>query len=151
MIKGDISNAVVPCVLIVFEGALGFIDNDQVDEFNRLVASGDWKSAWECWEMSDMLMRKIWDVTIRQGLTVGIVTLIPPRKMCDDAAEALAEVLDDYRLPVNRVLARTPEEFARDIAYMPDVARVYDANQSTAGMWGSRGEYLRSVHRIGQF
>lgn len=148
MIKGNISNVVQPRVLLVFEGALGFISGDAVKEFNLLASEGMWGEAWDQWEVNDLMARKIWDVTQRQSVNVALVTYISDNEV---AAVGLQEWADEARLPIRECIATRTAEFARALSYMPDVACVYDASANTCSVLGSKGRLLRNVHDFCRF
>jgi hypothetical protein len=146
-LKGnDLSNVVTPRLVLVFEGALGFLPEARVRDFNYHGSRGNWRLAWQEWELDDLAMRKIWDVTFRQSFQLEVVTYVAP----EEGAPALAERLEEESLPITRVTASTPARMARRLAYAPDVAYVYDANRENAFKYGSRGGYLRSIHQLGR-
>lgn len=146
MQNGNLSNVVTPKVLLVAEGTLLFIDGDRVDHANAYAAKGDWYEAWCQWEVNILLARKIWDVQMRQGIRVSLVTYIDDSHEC---SRGLEELMDKLNLPVREVIATDPEKLARELAYMPDVVRVYDGNRETAGMYGRKGVYLRDYMTLG--
>lgn len=146
MLKGDISNAVRPRVLLVFEGALGFIDGPAVDEFNARAKESLWGTAWEQWTLNPMMAHKIWDVVKRQAIQVSIVTLLIPQEFCDAAADGLQTLVDAHGLPISEVIASPVNRLVRELPFMPDVAAVYDANAETAGMYGRKGVLLTNIN-----
>lgn len=146
MRNGDLSNVVVPRLVLVFEGALGFLPEHEVGRFNAFGSRGQWDLAWGVWDLDDLACRKIWDVTFRQSYQLEVVTYVAP----EEAAPALAERLDEESLPITRVTASTPARMARRLAYAPDIAYVYDANRENAFKYGSRGGYMRSIHQLGR-
>lgn len=148
MRNGDLSNVVQPRVLLVFEGALGFISGDAVKEFNLLASEGMWGEAWDQWEMNELMARKIWDVVKRQNINVALVTYVSDNEV---AATGLQEWADEARLPISECIATTPAKFARELSYMPDVACVYDATAQTCVMLGSKGRLLKNVHDFCRF
>lgn len=146
-LKGnDLSNVVTPRLVLVFEGALGFLPEARVRDYNYHGTKGNWRLAWQEWELDDLAMRKIWDVTFRQSFQLEVVTYVAP----EEGAPALAERLEEENLPVSRVTASTPARMARRLAYAPDVAYVYDANRLNALVYGSRGGYMSSIHQLGR-
>jgi len=151
MLRGNLSNEVRPRVLLVFEGALGFLSDKRVKEFNRCCSEGMWGEGWGLWELNDLMMRKIWDVVQRQMIQVEVATLFIPEDFCDVAATGLQETLDDHGLPVSRVFAMEAPRLAREIMFMPDLACVYDANPETAACYGTKGRLLRNVHDFCRF
>jgi hypothetical protein len=146
MLNGNLSNAVVPRLVLVFEGALGFLPEEKVQEYNLLGTIGKWGDAVACWDFRDLMCRKIWDVTYRLSFQLEVVTYVGPKEFAD----ALQARFDEESLPVSRTVASTPERMARRLAYAPDIAMVYDANRQHAFTYGSKGRYLRSVHELGR-
>ena len=151
MLKNDISNVVQPRVLLVFEGALGHIDERDILEFNKLASYGLWAGAWGCWSVNDLMAAKLWDVTRRQFIQVEVVTFVVPPEHSEVAAEGLEEMLELHSLPVSAVHAWTPKKLARELAYMPDIAAVYDANPDTWAMFGRKGVALKNVNDFCRF
>lgn len=147
MLNGDLSNVVVPRLVLVFEGALGFLPPDRVEQYNKLGSAGHWDQAARCWDLNELMMRKIWDVVWRQSFQLEVVTYAGPQNL----AESLQERFDEENLPVSRTLASTPDRMARRLAYAPDIAVVYDSNAEHAFTYGGKGRYLTSVHMLGRF
>jgi hypothetical protein len=149
MKNGDISNIVQPRILLVFEGSLGFINTERMRIFNEYATHGDWFEAWSQFQLDTMMMRKLWDVVQRQHININVVTFIGADE-ADAAREGLQELMDEHHLPVSDVIVTTAERLAREIAFMPDVARIYDGNADTAMMYGRRGTLLRHYDDLGQ-
>lgn len=147
MQNGNLSNKVTPRVLLVFEGSLGFIDGKRMETFDAYASKGDWYEAWCQWEVNRFLARRLWDIQARQGIRISIVTYISDTEEC---ARGLEELMDSLNLPTQDVTATDPWRLSREIAYMPDVARIYDANRETAFMYGSKGVYLRDWMDVGR-
>jgi hypothetical protein len=134
---GNLSNVVVPRLVVVYEGALGFLPEDRVDRYN----------AARLWDFDDLMMRKIIDVTYaRASYQVELVTYAGP----DEFAAEVYERCGEEGLPVSRVTSSTAEVMARRLAYAQDIACVYDANRETAYMYGQKGRLLTSVHQLGR-
>jgi hypothetical protein len=148
MKNGDISNVVQPRLGLVFEGALGHISKEGVPVFNQWATEGDWQSAWQCWNLDRWMSRKMWDVVQRQGINVNVVTYIGYGE--EGSRQGLQDLLDDNHLPVSDVLVTTAELLSREIAYMPDLVRIYDANPDTAFMYGHKGFYLTDWQQFGR-
>ena len=148
MQNGNLSNIVQPRVLLVFEGALGFIDGEAVQEFNVLASRGMWAEAWNLWEMNDLMARKIWDVTKRQSVNVALITYVSDN---EGAASGLQAWADEARLPIGECIAIKSAVLARELSFMPDVACVYDASAQTCAVLGSKGRLLRNVHDFCRF
>jgi hypothetical protein len=144
---GNLSNVVVPRLVVVYEGALGFLPEDRVDRYNALGSAGRWYDAARLWDFDDLMMRKIIDVTYaRASYQVELVTYAGP----DEFAAEVYERCGEEGLPVSRVTSSTAEVMARRLAYAQDIACVYDANRETAYMYGQKGRLLTSVHQLGR-
>lgn len=148
MQNGNLSNVVQPRVLLVFEGSLGFISGEDVQEFNKLASRGMWKEAWNKWEVNDLMARKIWDVIKRQSVNVALCTYVSDN---EGAASGLQAWADEARLPIGECIAIKPAVLARELSFMPDVACVYDASAQTCGMLGTKARHLRNVNDFCRF
>lgn len=146
MLHNDISNVAVARLILVYEGALGFLPADRVGDYNQLGSEGRWDRAARCWDLNELMCRKIWDVTWRQGFQIEVVTYAGPPEF----AEALQERFDEENLPISRTLASTADRMARRLAYAPDIACVYDADPDHAFTYGSRGKLLRNINELGR-
>lgn len=145
---GDLSNEVVPRAVLVFEGALGFIDRNDQRAFGRAIRRKRWDDAAECWQLFDLMVTRIWYVATRLSVTLDVVTFAGPPEF----GEALERRLQDAEeLPVHRVWATTVELLCRKIAYMPDLAVIYDPEPSRQFTWGAKGRILTDINQLGAF
>jgi hypothetical protein len=136
----------VPKIVLVFEGALGFIDRNDRRKFDRQIRRKRWHEAAELWVLHPLMMQKIWDVAKRLSLTLEVVTFAGPQEF----GEALEYRLQDTEeLPVHRVWATRPELLARKIAYMPDLAAIYDPDAARWLTWGGKGRIITDVNQLG--
>lgn len=143
---GDLSNEVVPRVVCVFEGSLGFIDRKGQREFDRAIRRKRWDDAAECWQLFDLMAARIWYVAARLSVTLDVVTFAGPPEF----GEALERRLQDVEeLPIHHVWATTVELLSRKIAYMPDLAVIYDPDASRQFTWGGKGRVLTDVNQLG--
>lgn len=142
------SNVVQPRVLLVFEGALGHISDMYIKDFNRLGSNGQWYAAWGCWTINDGMAAKIWHVAKTQFIQTSVVTYVADSP---GAGDGLTEYLDSHGLPIAEVIATTPKRLARELAYMPDVAMVYDANPESWAMYGRKGRALKNINDYCRF
>lgn len=143
---GNLSNVVVPRILVVFEGLVAYLGPDKVNAYNELGSRGDWRAAVELWEFNPLALAKLNDLIMRRDIKVEVVSFIMPA----EGAQALAERFDDESVPVSRVLSSTPDRTARRLAYGPDIARVYCPDPQHAWMCGGKGYHTTSVHQLGQ-
>lgn len=147
MKHGDLSSEVVPRLVLVFEHALAFIGGDEWKAFQRDLKRHRWDQAADQWDINPLMAAKIWDVTKRQSFQLDIVTFLSQEKQFEYALEhRLTEVEE---LPIHRVMAWTEDKLAQRIAYMPDLARIYDPDQRRALRWGSKGRFISDVNQLG--
>lgn len=146
MQHGDLSNVVTPRIVLVFEGALGFLPEDKVERYNALGSADRWYDAAHLWDFNQLMMKKILDLTYRQAVEIEIITYAGPQAFADE----LEERFGHEGLPIRRTLASAPDIMARRVSYAPDIAFIYDANRETAYMYGKKGRYLRAVHQLGR-
>lgn len=137
MENGDISNEVVPRLVIVYEGLLGLLPKKSESKFDIAVRFGRWKRAVDLFETNDLLARKIWDVTWRYNFSVDVVTFLG-----DKARAQIAARLENEDLPIRRVWETEPNNLSRQIAYMPDLGAIYFANEQLKYTFGSKGRFL---------
>lgn len=143
MQNGDLSNRVSPRVLLVFEGALGFCTDQK--KFDKAIARKSWGRSVRFWELNELMVRKILWLFHKKDVRTEVVTFLPAQ-----FADELAEWLDEMDLPVHRVWSTTPEALGRQIAYMPDLACVYDPEPRRWLAYGAKGRFLTSVSQLGE-
>jgi hypothetical protein len=143
---GDLSNETVARLVLVFEGSLGFLPENQVERFNALGSAGRWYDAARLWDFNELMAKKILDVTYRQGFELECVTYAGPKEFADE----LSDRFDEEHLPIRRTTATRADIMARRISYAPDIAHIYDANPETAYMYGHKGSLLKTVHQLGR-
>jgi hypothetical protein len=134
MKNNDLSSSVTPRILLVAEGALIYSVNTKAKRFRQQ------------WALYDLMVRRILWLFHQKDVRIEIVTYLG-----DEIAEQLAEWLDDEMVPVSRVWSTSPESLARGIAYMPDLALVYDAEAERWLTYGAKGRYLTDVGQFGEF
>jgi hypothetical protein len=139
----DISNEVVPRLLIAFEGMLGILPEKPqkhlVDRLpKRFGRRGQTQRSVDAYEINEPLARVIWDTTWRHKYSIDVVTYLG-----EDAVAPLEARLDVEGLPIGRVWSTTPERLARRLPYMPDVAAVFDNEHHL--IFGSKGRMLPAV------
>ena len=135
---GDLSNEVTPRLLFVFEGTVGRLPSEAAELKEKLyLKTKRWSKAVAQWEVPDRAYALLWDLTWRWNYRFDIVTFRPA-----GFAKELAVLFDEVSLPVGHVIATTPKGLAQKLVYMPDVAHVYDADDSRLFTWGGRGRYM---------
>jgi hypothetical protein len=146
MWKGNLSSQAVPAVLLVFEGALGFLPESEEKRFRKYMDKGHVELAVDLFQFNDYLIRIIWDRHVRGSLAMELVTFLGG----DDFARALADRVWAEELPFRSVWATTPARLARKLAIMPDIIRVYDPWPEHQITYGSTGRYIRDANEFGR-
>lgn len=141
--NGDLSNKVSPRVLLVFEGALGFCTDRR--KFDKAVQRGHWDRANACWEYNELLLRQILWLFHKKNVRTEVVTFLPA-----EFADTLKLAFDAMDLPIHRTWSTTPEWLGRQIAYMPDLACVYDPEPKRWLMYGGKGRLLTRSTQLGE-
>ena len=143
MEHGDLSNKVSPRVLLVFENALGYcVDMSKSDKY---LAKKNFTRAFGYWDFNEMILRQILWLFHKKDVRTEVVTFIP-----GDFVDEIKVALDELDIPVHRVWCTTPENLGRQIAYMPDLACVYDPEPQRWLMYGSKGRFLTSATQLGE-
>lgn len=146
MKHGDLSNKTAPKLVVVFEGAVAILPHENEKHFEKFVKKNDWWSAINCYELQDLMMRKLLDLTYRENFNVIMMTW-----MGKEAAEAIDALMDEENIPVHQVSYSTPERLARDLSYNPDIIAVYDPDRDHQMTYGAKGVYLVDPFQIGRF
>jgi hypothetical protein len=120
---GDLSNELVPRLVLVFEHLVGVVPNslEQV-KFSGFVRTRRWKRAVNVLVVNDLL---------------EVVTFLHP-----DAVEPIADWIDREDLPVHRVWNTDPNKLARKIATMPDLAAIFDPDPAHQLTFGRKGRII---------
>lgn len=143
MINGDLSNKVAPRLLLIFEGALGFCTDRP--KFDKAVKKKHFDEAVGYWERNEFCCRKILHLYHKRDVNFEVVTFLG-----EGFAAELTYWIGNLDLPIHRVWSTTPENLARNIAYMPDLACVYDPEPSRFMAYGAKGRYLSDINQIGE-
>jgi len=141
MKDGDISNAVSPRLLVVWEGLIALppnaADTSRITSWVKARRSGKTRATIDSFTLNDTMAKHIWDVTVRRGYSVDTVTFL--------GAEFLPHIeawIDRYDLPIGHVTNESPDNLARRLAYMPHVAAVYDPEPSRRYTYGGKGRLM---------
>lgn len=140
---GDISNKVSPRILLVFEGALGLCTDTH--KLDKALAKGKVMTAVKLFELNQLALHVLDYLYWKKDINIEVVTFLG-----EEFAEELAALLDERSVPVHRVWSSTPDALARRIAYMPDLAVVYDPEPARWLAYGAKGRYLQDVRQIGE-
>jgi hypothetical protein len=135
---GDLSNELVPRLVLVFEHLVGVVPNslEQV-KFSGFVRTRRWKRAVNVLVVNDLLAKQMWHVTWHLHHQLEVVTFLHP-----DAVEPIADWVDREDLPVHRVWNTEPNKLARKIATMPDLAAIFDPDPAHQLTYGRKGRII---------
>lgn len=89
-------------------------------------------------EFDSRMVAHIWDLQWRSKYSLDIITFLGD----GEVKEMIRRRLDDASLPYANLLARPPEFFARELASMPHIYKIYFGDPALALYFGSRGEYV---------
>lgn len=143
MEHGDLSNKVSPRILLVFENALGFCTDR--NKFEKTHKRQHWEKSFGYWQFNDLALRQILWLFHKKDVRTEVVTFLS-----EGFAGVLKTELDVLDIPIHRVWSTTPESLGRQIAYMPDLACVYDPDPSRWLMYGGKGRFLSAVTQLGE-
>lgn len=145
MFRGDLSNVVVPRILVVFEGAIGHLREEDLKKFYKYQSKRRFAEALECFDVSELMLASILRVCMRDNLNVSLVTW-----MQQGMAEAIAELMNYYSVPVRGCVSESPYLLSAKLPYNPDIIAVYDPDPEHVLIFGSKGVLLDSPGRIGR-
>jgi hypothetical protein len=142
---GTLSNEVSPRHVIVFEGGIAVLPVQKRAEFDKEVSKDRWWKAIRLFEYRTSVINQIERVIRTMNANIEVCTW-----MGEDAALAIEDELDDLHVPVRSVWASTPFELAKALAYLPDIAAIYDPDPDHVLTYGSRGVLLTEARQIGR-
>lgn len=138
MQKGDIDNVVVPRDMLVFEGLLGVIPDERIAKHEqKFRAKKRWQDALDCYEINDLLVRKMWHMVWYYSLEIDLVTY-HPRGFRD----VLEVRMENENIPVRRVYSEEPGALARRLVTMPYVRTIYDPFPDHQFLYGGKGRII---------
>lgn len=134
----DLSNRVVPRDVVVWEGLVGLLPDPKVQGIEAKYRKRKrWDEAVACYEVNELLARKIWDITWRGYLQLDLITYLG-----NDFALSLEARMERENMPFSRVWATEPNILARSIVLQPDIRTIYDANPHHQFTYGGKGRIL---------
>lgn len=145
MRNGDLANVPVPRIVVVWENAIGYLPDHRRERWRELKKARDWDGLVRLFELDQLMLRTITDLTYRFSVSVDVVTYSGPEPFAD----ALARLLDRENVPVRIVFSSTPERMARRTSYEPDIVAVYDANAEHSLAYGRKGVHLTHHSQLG--
>jgi len=145
VLNGDLSNEISPRVLIVFEGLIGWLPPEKVDEYVKHKDAGHWNSAISCFTINNQVLNKILYLTWKSNYNIHVVTWFP-----EAAAETIQEKLEMFSIPVRSVFSSSPEALAKMLVYNPDIVAVYDTVPQHVLTFGSKAKLITDINQIGE-
>ena len=141
---GDLSNRTAARVLIVFEGLVGHLPAGKVDDYVRYCEQERWDEAVYQFSLNSNVLNRILYLTHNQDYNFHVVTWFPGK-----AAEAIAERLESFSIPVRSVFSSTPEKLAKMLVNNPDITCVYDVVHQHVLTFGSKAKLVTDASDIG--
>ena len=124
--------------MVVFEGLFGLLPDVKIKGIEaKFQKRGKWKEAVGCYEINELLARKVWDLVWRFSIELDLLTYLGY-----DFAEALKERMDNERMPFSRVYHEQPQRLARSLATQVDIRTIYDPDPSHQFLYGGKGRIL---------
>jgi hypothetical protein len=140
VLKGDIDNAVEPRLLLVWENLVA-LPPQEAEGVKRWFQRKTLAKAVNAWTLNSPLALRLYDITYRKGYNVDVVSF-----MDHEFEEAIRDWCEDrHHLPVGQVYTTDPDILAREIAWRPEVAAIYDPNPGHIFTWGSKGRIVNSA------
>lgn len=146
----DLSNKMSPRHVIIFEGGLASLPLDHVSDYEKSYKRKRYWEAVKYWQWNTQMLGQIERVVRTADINIEVCTWIGYDLEYHDFALAIAEKLDNMNIPVRSVWASSPSDLAKHLAYLPDIACIYDPDPSHVLTFGSRGVYLTSPNQIGR-
>jgi hypothetical protein len=147
---GTLSNQVSPRHVIVFEGGIAALPVNRQAEFDKEVSKNKWWKAIRLFEYRTDVLNQIERVIRTMDANIEVCTWMGHDTEYHDAALAIEAELDDLHVPVRSVWSSTPYELAKALAYLPDIAAIYDPDVDHVLTYGSRGVLLKEAKQIGR-
>lgn len=142
----DLDNLVVPRDVLVFEGLLGIIpDPKTAKQEAKFREKKQWSQAVSCYEINEMLARRLWDMVWRYSIEIDLLTYHP-----QGFADELEKRMERENLPLRRIYSEDPGILARRLATMPDIRCIYDPFPDHQFLYGSKGRILlpENAHQL---
>lgn len=145
MKRGDLSNKVSPRHVIVFEGGMAGLLPENKKPFQKSYGRKRYWEALDYWDWNPMILGQIERLNRNAEINIEVCTWFN-----DDFAMAISDKLDVMNIPVRGVWASSPFELAKELAYLPDIAAIYDPDPDHVLTFGRRGVYLTNPSQIGR-
>lgn len=136
MMKGELSNTVLPRVYIVFEGLVGIIPDTKSKALEALHRKRrQWDKAVNQYVLNEPTKQGIRDVYFRYNFRVDILTFHGA-----DFADAVRNKLDQKNLLFGDVVAYDEQELMHELIYDRSILAVLDPATERMLRWGSKGK-----------
>jgi hypothetical protein len=142
---GDLSNKVAPRAVILFEGLLGILPADSIQEHDRAKKKNDWVKVVSLYKMNEPYLQKLLFLTWKKDINFSVVTWMP-----EPADQAVIDRMDVEGIPVRGCFSSSPESLARMLPYNPDVALVYVPSTEYVLTLGSKCYVVTDPSDIGK-
>lgn len=137
---GDISNERAQKIVFVFDGLVGRIPEEDEKTAARLRRKRKWSHLARLYGVDTKMGAHLWDIVWRSPFSFDIVSF---ESGAEPWYEALESLLERANLPYSRLeVYDSADEFAQQMAYAPNIMRVYHSNPSWAFKFGNRGEVI---------
>ncbi len=137
MMKGELSNTVLPRVYIVFEGLVGIIPDTKSKALEALARKRkQWDKAVNQYKLNEPTKQGIRDVYFRYNFRVDILTFHGA-----DFADAVRNKLDQKNLLFGDVVAYDEQELMHELIYDRSILAVLDPAEERMLRWGGKGKY----------
>lgn len=151
MKHGNLSNRVMPSIVIVFEGLVGLLPEDMTKDYHKAVGRDRWWQAVDLFQLSRPVLSKMLDLVWNKGMNLEICTWMGHGTEYDEAALRIAERMDFENVPVYSVWSSEPDKLARQLPYLPRIARVYDPDPAHVFTYGGKGVYITDYNQLGAY
>lgn len=144
MQKGDLSNAPVPRIIVVYEGVLASVPELNQKSFSLAKLKNNTSGMFSCYTPDDLAMGQVLRLCLRDNINVSVVTW-----MDDPVSRLISDQLDYLGIPVRNVFRDTAYLLAQRLPYNPDVVCVYDSDPDHVLLFGSKGYLVTKPQQIG--
>lgn len=144
MQNGDLSNRTAPRVLIVFEGLIGHLPEENIDDYTKYVNEERWDEAVHQFNLNNSVLNRVLYLTWSSDYNFHVVTWFPK-----EAGDAIQNRLEELSIPIRSVMSTTPEKLAKILVNNPDIVTVYDVVHQHVLTFGSKAKLVIEPSDIG--
>jgi hypothetical protein len=142
--RGDLSNAPVPRILVIYDNLLAKVPEHKEKNLALAKLRNDPAGMFTCYEIDQMAAGQLLRICLRDNVNVTVVTW-----MDDPASQYISDELEYYGIPVRNVIRDTPYLLAQRLSFNPDVTCVYDPDPEHVLLFGSKGYLVTRPQQIG--